>query len=180
MEVRFLKRKSWLKILCNLDLFLASAALAVLTLITFAAVIMRYVLRTPLLWQEEVQAFCQVWMIFLGASVAFRQGSIVAIEMVVDALPAKARKIMEYVIDMIVIFTLTFLMVKSQQYIAQIFGRTHRGTPILGIPYELIYGIAPYGCALMIISYLLAKYLPKFVKQINIDVSNNSEEVTAQ
>ena len=32
----------------------------------------------------------------------------------------------------------------------------------------------------MIISYLLAKYLPKFVKQINIDVSNNSEEVTAQ
>ena len=175
-----MKKKGWLKILCNLDLFLASVALAILTLVTFAAVIMRYVLKAPLLWQEEVQAFCQVWMIFLGASVAFRQGSIVAIEMVVDALPAKSKRIMEYIVDMIVIFTLTFLMVKSQQYIAQIFGRTHRGTPILGIPYELIYGIAPYGCALMIISYLLAKYLPKFVKQINIDVSNNSEEVTAQ
>lgn len=179
-----MKKKGWLKILCNLDLFIASIALAVLTLVTFAAVIMRYVLKAPLLWQEEAQAFCQVWMIFLGASVAFRQGSIVAIEMVVDALPAKARKIMEYIVDMIVIFTLTFLMVKSQQYIAQVFGRTHRGTPILGIPYELIYGIAPYGVALMIISYLLSKYLPKFVKQINIDVSNQDEEtvkeVTAQ
>ena len=170
-----MKKKGWLKILCNLDLFLASIALAVLTLVTFAAVIMRYVLKAPLLWQEEAQAFCQVWMIFLGASVAFRQGSIVAIEMVVDALPEKGKRIMEYVVDMIVIFTLTFLMVKCQQYIAQIFGRTHRGTPILGIPYELIYGISPYGCGLMILSYLLSKYLPKFVKDINIDVSNSAE-----
>ena len=175
-----MKKKTWLKILCNLDLFIASVAMVVLTLVTAAGVFMRYIAKNPILWQEEIQAFCQVWMIFLGASVAFRQGSIVAIEMVVDALPEKGKKIMEYIVDMIVIFTLTFLMVKSQQYIAQIFGRTHRGTPILGIPYELIYGIAPYGCALMIISYLLAKYLPKFVKQINIDVSNNSEEVTAQ
>ena len=174
-----MKKKCWLKILCNLDLFLASIALAVLTLVTFAAVIMRYVLKAPLLWQEEAQAFCQVWMIFLGASVAFRQGSIVAIEMVVDALPEKGKRIMEYVVDMIVIFTLTFLMVKCQQYIAQIFGRTHRGTPILGIPYELIYGISPYGCGLMILSYLLSKYLPKFVKDINIDVSN-SEEVAVK
>lgn len=174
-----MKKKGWLKILCNLDLFLASIALVILTLVTFAAVIMRYVLRAPLLWQEEAQAFCQVWMIFLGASVAFRQGTIVAIEMVVDALPEKGKRIMEYVVDMIVIFTLTFLMVKSQQYIVQIFGRTHRATPILGIPYELIYGIAPYGCALMIISYLLAKYLPKFVKDVNIGASENPEEVTA-
>ena len=171
-----MKKKGWLKILCNLDLFLASIALAVLTLVTFAAVIMRYVLKAPLLWQEEAQAFCQVWMIFLGASVAFRQGSIVAIEMVVDALPEKGKRIMEYVVDMIVIFTLTFLMVKCQQYIAQVFGRTHRGTPILGIPYELIYGISPYGCGLMILSYLLSKYLPRFVKNVNIDVAAESEE----
>ena len=176
-----MKKKGWLRILCNLDLFLASIALAVLTVVTFAAVIMRYVLRAPLLWQEEAQAFCQVWMIFLGASVAFRQGSIVAIEMVVDGLPPKARKIVEYLVDMIVIFTLTFLMVKSQQYIAQVFGRTHRSTPILGIPYELIYGIAPYGCALMIISYLLSKYLPSFVDKIHIGVKAEAvEEVTAQ
>ena len=175
-----MKKKGWLKILCNLDLFLASIALAILTVVTFAAVIMRYVLKAPLLWQEEAQAFCQVWMIFLGASVAFRQGSIVAIEMVVDALPEKGKKIMEYIVDMIVIFTLVFLTVKCQQYIVQVFGRTHRSTPILSIPYELIYGIAPYGCVLMLISYLLAKYLPRFVKDINIDVSNQSEEVTAQ
>lgn len=173
-----------MKILCNLDLFLASIALVILTLVTFTAVIMRYVMKAPLLWQEEAQAFCQVWMIFLGASVAFRQGSIVAIEMFVDSLPEKKKKIMEYVIDIIVIFTLTFLMVKCQQYISQIFGKTHRGTAILGIPYELIYGIAPYGCGLMMLSYLLSKYLPSFVERYDYRIAPPADpdmkEVSAQ
>ena len=44
-----MKERKWVKILCNLDLFLASIALVILTLVTFAAVIMRYVLKTPLL-----------------------------------------------------------------------------------------------------------------------------------
>ena len=175
-----MKKKSWLKILCNLDLFIASVAMVVLTLVTAAGVVMRYVLKTPLLWQEEVQAFCQVWMIFLGASVAFRAGSIVAIEMFVDSLPEKGQRIMGYVIDMIVLFVLSFLMVKSHAYIQQVFGQSGRPTPILRIPYTVIYGVAPYGCALMMVSYLLSKYLPRFVKDITIDVGNPEESEVAE
>jgi TRAP-type C4-dicarboxylate transport system permease small subunit len=170
-----LKKNPWLKILCNLDLFIASIAMVVLTLVTAAGVFMRYIAKNPILWQEEVQAFCQVWMIFLGASVAFRAGSIVAIEMFVDSLPEKGQRIMGYVIDVVVLFVLTFLMVKSHAYISQVFGQSGRPTPILRIPYTLIYGIAPYGCALMMVSYILAKYLPEFVEAINIDVSKQEE-----
>ena len=176
-----MKRNSWLKILCNLDLFIASIAMVVLTLVTAAGVVMRYIVKNPILWQEEVQAFCQVWMIFLGASVAFRAGSIVAIEMVVESLPEKAQRIVGYIVDMIVLFVLSFLMVKSHAYIQQVFGQSGRPTPILRIPYTLIYGVAPYGCALMMISYILSKYLPKFIAAINIDVGNPEEsEVMAK
>jgi len=170
-----LKKNSWLKILCNLDLFIASMAMVVLTLVTAAGVIMRYIVKSPILWQEEVQAFCQIWMIFLGASVAFRAGSIVAIEMVVESLPEKAQRIVGYVVDMIVLFVLSFLMVKSHAYIQQVFGQSGRPTPILRIPYTLIYGVAPYGCALMMISYILSKYAPKFIAAINIDVGKPEE-----
>ena len=176
-----MKKNSWLKILCNLDLFIASIAMVVLTLVTAAGVIMRYIVKNPILWQEEVQAFCQVWMIFLGASVAFRAGSIVAIEMVVESLPEKAQRIVGYIVDMIVLFVLSFLMVKSHAYIQQVFGQSGRPTPILRIPYTLIYGVAPYGCALMMISYVLSKYLPRFIAAINIDVGNPKEsEVMAK
>ena len=175
-----MKNKTWLKILCNLDLFIASVAMIVLTLVTAAGVFMRYIAKNPILWQEEIQAFCQVWMIFLGGSVAFRAGSIVAIEMFVDSLPPKAQRIMGYVVDMIVLFVLSFLMVKSHAYIQQVFGQSGRPTSILRIPYTVIYGVAPYGCALMMVSYILSKYLPKFVEAINIDVSKPQEEVTAE
>ena len=167
--------KKWVKILCNLDLFIASIAMVVLTLITAGGVVMRYVVKNPILWQEEVQAFCQVWMIFLGGSVAFRAGSIVAIEMVVESLPEKAQRVIGYLVDMIVLFVLSFLMMKSHAYISQVFGQSGRPTPILRIPYTVLYGVAPYGCALMMVSYILSKYLPRFIKDINIDVNETEE-----
>ena len=163
-----MKRKPWIKILCNLDMLVAAVALVVLTFVTAIGVFKRYVLKDPILWQEEISAFCQVWMIYLGASVGFRAGSHVAIEMVVDALPQKAQKIVGYVIDMIVLFVLVFLCVKCQAYIGQVFGKSGRPTPILRIPYTLIYGIAPVGCALMIVSYFVSKYAPEFTREIEL------------
>lgn len=170
------KANPLIKILCNLDLIIASVALIVLTLITSVGVFKRYVMNDPTLWQEEISAFCQVWLIYMGASVAFRTGSHVAIEMLVDSLPEKLQKFMGYVIDLIVLFVLVFLLTKSQAYIAQVFGRSGRPTPILRIPYIYIYGVAPYGCALMIVSYFVSKYAPLFTKSIEIPESEAAQE----
>lgn len=167
-----MQKKKWLlKILCNLDLLIATVALIVLTLVTSGGVFMRYVVKNPILWQEEVSAFCQVWMVFLGASVCFRQCGHVAIEMVVDALPEKAQKIANYVIDIIVLCVLVYLAMNAQAYIAQVFGRSNRPTPILRIPYKVLYGVAPVSCWLMIVSHFVGKYAPAFVKDIELDFS---------
>lgn len=163
------------KFFCNLDFFIATIALVVLTFITVAGVFKRYVAKDPILWQEEISAFCQVWMVYMGASVAFRTGSHVAIEMLVEALPKKLQKFIEYLIDLIVLFVLVFLLVKSQAYVAQVFGRSGRPTPILRIPYTYLYGVAPYGCGLMIISYFVSKYAPVFTKSIEIPQKKEDE-----
>ena len=175
MEVVGLQKKTFLKILCNLDLFVASIALVILTGITSVGVFMRYVVKNPILWQEEIQAFCQVWLCFMGSSVAFRMGSHVAIEIFVDVLPEKAQKWIGYLIDAIVLFVLVYLAINAQAYITQVFGRSNRPTPILRIPYTTIYGIAPYSCALMLISYFASKYAPGFIRDIDIDVTREAE-----
>ena len=47
-----LQKKNWLlTILVNLDLLIATAALIVLTLVTSGGVLMRYVVKNPILWQ---------------------------------------------------------------------------------------------------------------------------------
>ena len=157
-----------MKLVCNLDLLVAMVALIVLTLVTSGGVFMRYVVKSPILWQEEIQAFCQVWVVFLGGSVAFRMGGHVAIEMVVDKMPPKMRQVFEYFIDLVVLAVLIYLCMNSQGYIQQVFGKSGRPTPILRIPYATIYGIAPLGCVLMIISYFASRYLPDFVRDTNL------------
>lgn len=177
-----MRKRHWIKLICNLDLLLGSAILIGLVLVTSISVFMRYILRAPLLWQEEVQAFCQVWLVFLGGSVAFRTGGIVAIEMIVDAITPNYRRYFEYLIDFVVIFTLTYLAVQARAYLIQVFLRNGRATPILRIPYATLYGVAPYGCVLMLLSYLANRYIPHLVEKTSIGLiedQKNSEKEEA-
>ena len=73
----------------NLDLAIACVALCVLIVVTFGGVVMRYLVGSPLIWAEEVQLMCFMWMTFFGAGAAFRYGSHVAVEIVVEQLPKK-------------------------------------------------------------------------------------------
>lgn len=54
-----------LKSLLNLDLLVASISLITLIIITFFGVLMRYIFNNPFVWQQEVQLWCFVWVVFL-------------------------------------------------------------------------------------------------------------------
>lgn len=142
-------------VLCNLDAIVASLVLAVLIVLTFAGVPFRYLLGAPFTWLEEVQLACMVWISYAAAGAAFRAGNQVAIEMVVDMLPRGVQKIVEVFISVVVVAVLGYLFYQSIGYI-KIFIRSGRATPMLKIPYAVIYGIAPVSYVLMVISYFYA------------------------
>lgn len=170
-----MKNKKLINIISNLDLLIASAALIALILITSLGVILRYALHTPLLWQEEGQSFCQVWLVFLGGSVVFRMTGHVAIEMLHDSLSERGRRVLDTLIDVIVLFVLVFLAINADSYISQVFGRSGRVSPILRIPLKYMYGIAPYACVIMIVSHFAHRFAPKFVASTNM-VEGGKEE----
>lgn len=142
-------------VLWNLDTIVASVVLAILIVLTFAGVPFRYLLGSPFTWLEEVQLACMVWIVYAGAGVAFRAGNQVAIEMVVDLLPRSLQKIAEIFISIVVVVVLGYLFYQSLGYIG-IFLRSGRATPMLKIPYSVIYGIGPVSFVLMVISYFYA------------------------
>ena len=87
-----LKRKTLLlRVLCNLDTTIAAAALVVLICITFAGVIMRYILAKPFDWEEEVQLSLIVWVVFF-ADVMLSLPKPPAIDMIVNKFPQKLQK----------------------------------------------------------------------------------------
>lgn len=143
--------------LLNLDYVIAGVALIILVLVTFVGVIMRYFLGSPLIWGEEIQLLCFVWIVFFGAGAAFRTGSHVAIDVLVDLLPEKLKKIVEMLGSVVVLIVLLYLLNKSLPLIYQHIS-TARTTNILKLPYSVIYSALPIGCILMIINFLLKIY----------------------
>ena len=159
-----MKKDSMLKkIIGNLDVVVASIALIVLILLTFSGVIMRYVVGKPYTWLEEVQLFCMVWIVFAAGGAAFRTGSHVAIEMVVEMFPEKVQKVIGYLIDVVVFVVIAYLFYNSIGFI-QMFIKNGRASSMLKIPMTVQYGIAPVSYILMIISYFYSKYIDKSKK----------------
>ena len=159
-----MKKNSTLKtIIGNLDVAVACIALIVLILLTFSGVIMRYIVGKPYTWLEEVQLFCMVWIVFAAGGAAFRTGSHVAIEMVVEMFPQKVQKVIGYIIDIVVFVVIAYLFYNSLGFI-QMFIKNGRASSMLKIPMTVQYGIAPVSYILMIISYFYSKYFDKSKK----------------
>ena len=68
------KKPDWKFILLNLDVAVASLAMCILVVLTFAGVIARYILGSPFTWIEEIQAAMIVWVIFGAAGAAKAYG----------------------------------------------------------------------------------------------------------
>ena len=58
--------------------------MAFLVMVVVASVFFRYVLISPLTWSEEVGRYVMIWLGFLAASIAVRQGLHVGLDFVVQ------------------------------------------------------------------------------------------------
>src|SRR5476651_2331400 len=78
--------------------------MAVITILTLAQVIWRYVLELPLQWSEEIARYCFVWVTFLGAAALMRlHDGHPAIDALYLAVGANARRAMDIASKTVVI-----------------------------------------------------------------------------
>ncbi|MEA4893791.1 MAG: TRAP transporter small permease [Oscillospiraceae bacterium] len=145
--------KRTLKALGNLDVGASGVIVIALILLTFVNVIMRYILKSPITWCEELQTLFFMWIIFLTAGYAFRTGGHIAIEIVVDSLPKKIGGFIEKLDVLIQLVLLGYLSWQGIIYYQQMVD-TNRVTTLLRIPYSLAYFVVPLGCALMFVSVI--------------------------
>lgn len=71
---------------------LIASILGVMTLITFANVITRYVFNFNILWALEITVFMFAWLVILGASYALKKSAHLGVDAVINAVsPSKRR-----------------------------------------------------------------------------------------
>jgi len=67
--------------------------LGLMTLITFANVIARYIFNSNILWGLEVTVFLFAWLVLIGASYGVKKNFHIGVDVVVNMLPVGGRKI---------------------------------------------------------------------------------------
>jgi TRAP-type C4-dicarboxylate transport system permease small subunit len=77
MKRQFLVFERWLS---RLILYLACVSLGIVSVLGFLQVLTRFVINQPLTWSEVLIRLLIIWMVMLGAVVAFREGAQISLD----------------------------------------------------------------------------------------------------
>ncbi|MEK6215949.1 MAG: TRAP transporter small permease [Boseongicola sp.] len=102
-------QSSWID---RLEESLIAILLGLMTLLTFANVVARYGFNSNILWALELTVFMFAWLVLLGASYAVKKSTHLGVDIIVNMLDPRGRRIMALVaVALCIIFT--FLMLKG-------------------------------------------------------------------
>ena len=126
----------------------AGLLLMTMTVIVLTQIVFRYVLNDSLIWTEEVSKTMMVWAAFLVAPYAYRYGANVSIEIFTDELPVFLRRLLQLILNLLVIWVLFVLWNGS-------FGMVDRGFSIrassLPIQAGWFFVVMPFAFAAMLL-----------------------------
>lgn len=125
---------------------LAAAMLVAICLIVFGGVFFRYFLHIGLGWTEEAARYLQVWMTFIGATVAVKRWSHFQLTILNQVIPAGARRFTR-VFAILVVMLLAAIMIKNGIEITQI--TWTQTSPMMSWNIGYLYLVVPVSGALM-------------------------------
>lgn len=122
--------------------------LLTMTLVVALQVFCRYLLGASLPWSEEFARYSLVWITFLGGSIALKKRAHMGLQTLLDALPPKARNLIETIT---LIAILGFLSIVTLKGIQLAFFNMAQHSPAMGLPVGIVYLAVPTGSLLMLV-----------------------------
>ncbi|MGB0961012.1 MAG: TRAP transporter small permease [Halocynthiibacter sp.] len=96
----------------RLEESLISILLGLMTLITFANVVVRYVFNSNILWGLELTVFLFGWLVLLGASYAVKKGSHLGVDVIINMVNPSLRRVLG-LISVGICIAFSFLLLKG-------------------------------------------------------------------
>ena len=115
------------------------SCLAVMSILVFANVVLRYAFDSGIAWSEELARLVFVWLIFLGAILASKEHMHIGFDTLVKRLPDAGRKILITLSGIVMLACCVFLVIGGWQ---QTVINLQNEYPVLGISYAWLYAVA--------------------------------------
>ena len=168
------------RLVARATLGVAMGLLALMSVITFWQVITRFILEEPSTWSEVTARSLMIWMVYLGLAVALRSGSLIAVDLLMEKLPAALRKVLAVAVAAITLGVLAvmvwygWLMAErtATQSIAGLVNPLTGSTVSIG----LVYAAIPVGAALSVIA-VIAKLAEDLAKGVPVHAGPATHDV---
>ena len=135
-----------------LNRWLLIVILAVMSVIIFTNVGLRYLTSQSIEWAEEVARHLMIWLTFLGCGPVLRYGGHIAIENLQDSLPSGLARLIRTIIALLLTAMFASFVYLGLDYMDR---TQYQLTPATQISFATIYAALPIGMALTLVHWLL-------------------------
>jgi C4-dicarboxylate transporter DctQ subunit len=167
------------RLLNHFEEFLIASLMATATLVTFAAVVMRYATGSGIDWAQELTIYLFIWMAKFGAAYGVRTGIHIGVDFLVNWVhPSIRRKMIITALSLGMIFTGAIAFFGAR-WVLFIHG-TGQESPDLEMPMWIVYLAIPFGSGLM--CYRFIQVMAGFIKTGELPTHNmggHNEEAAA-
>lgn len=191
------KKSGFGRFIDQLEESFIAVILGLMTLITFANVIARYVFNDNILWALEATVFLFAWLVLVGTSYCVKIGAHLGVDIVIASVPPIARKILALLAVTACLAFAGLLTVGSWQYwipfaterawyevddikmpdwLQFIAVWLNEGERYEKIPRFIPYAALPIGMTLLLYRYLQAAYRIVIGQQDMLIASHEAEE----
>ncbi|MEO5702187.1 MAG: TRAP transporter small permease [Casimicrobiaceae bacterium] len=92
------------------SLWVACAMLVIAASLGLYQIVARFVLQQPAEWSEVLIRFALIWMVFMGAPAAFRQGAMVAVDVLHRKSGVRGKRTLEWIAAMAALVLIGFMI----------------------------------------------------------------------
>jgi TRAP-type transport system small permease protein len=118
--------------------FLVVACMVAMVVMVFGNVVLRYGFNSGITVSEEMSRYCFIWLTYIGAMVAMRDGAHLGVDTLIRKLPLGGKKLCFALSQLLMLFcNVLFLMGTYEMHGLQ----TSNVSPVVGFSMIWIYGI---------------------------------------
>lgn len=153
-------------------------ALAVMVVLVFGNVVLRYLFNSGITWSEEMSRYLFIWLTFLGAIGAFKNKEHLGVDMLIKRLPTKMKKVVIVISDLLILFVL-FLVLDGSWKMTMI--NIDSKAPATGLPLAFVYGtgiLVSISMGLMTIYNLYQVIFNKIKDEDLVKISDSEELIS--
>lgn len=137
-----------------------------LTISIFYEVISRYIFNSPTTWAYDVSIYFVGLMVMLAGGYALLENAHVAIDVFAERLPSRAKKLIDLLLDIILLFSVGILLWKGWNQALYSIKINEHYTSLLSPPIYPLKMAIPVGAFLLLLQGL-AKTIRDFLNIIN-------------